>query len=232
MSKNIKKLNFSINKKVFVPTGTSQVLIKAAKKVIKHKKKNLDLGCGSGIVGITLAKHLNLKSKIFFSDISKHACKNTIQNCKKNKINYNVKIGSTLDPWKNYKFDFIISDVAAITEKISNITPWYKDCINNSGDDGTRHIIKIIKNVKKYLNDNGTFLFPIISLSNELRILKTLKREFKYSKKIKSQSWPMPQKLSTNLKLLYNLKKKGAINFENKLGMLTFRTDIYIAKNK
>ena len=39
MSKNIKKLNFSINKKVFVPTGTSQVLIKAAKKVIKHKKK-------------------------------------------------------------------------------------------------------------------------------------------------------------------------------------------------
>ena len=80
MSKNIKKLNFSINKKVFVPTGTSQVLIKAAKKVIKHKKKILDLGCGSGIVGITLAKHLNLKSKIFFSDISKHACKNTIQN--------------------------------------------------------------------------------------------------------------------------------------------------------
>jgi len=67
MSKNIKKLNFSINKKVFVPTGTSQVLIKAAKKVIKHKKKNLDLGCGSGIVGITLAQTLKSKIKnIFF----------------------------------------------------------------------------------------------------------------------------------------------------------------------
>lgn len=42
----------------------------------------------------------------------------------------------------------------------------------------------------------------------------------------------MPHKLSSNLKLLYNLKKKGVINFENKLGMLTFKTNIYIAKNK
>ena len=42
----------------------------------------------------------------------------------------------------------------------------------------------------------------------------------------------MPQKLSNNLKLLYNLKKKGVINFENKLGMLTFTTDIYIAEIK
>ena len=40
MSKNIKKLNLSINKKVFVPTGTSQILIEAIKKVIKPKKKN------------------------------------------------------------------------------------------------------------------------------------------------------------------------------------------------
>ncbi len=232
MSKKIKKLNLLINKKVFVPTGTSQVLIEAARKIIKPKKKILDLGCGSGVVGITLAKYFKLKSKIYFSDISSHACRNTIQNCKKYKINFDVKKGSTLDPWKGYKFDYIISDVAAITEKISKISPWYKNCINNSGNDGTKHIIKIIKNIKKNLHHNGSFLFPIISLSNELKILKILKKKFKYFKKIKSQSWPMPQKLSTNLKLLYNLKKKGVINFENKLGMLTFRTDIYIAKNK
>jgi methylase of polypeptide subunit release factors len=232
MTKNIKKLNLIVNKKVFIPTGTSTILIDATKKVIKQNKKILDLGCGSGVVGITLAKDLKLKSKIYFSDISKYACKNTMLNCKRFKIKHEVKIGSTLDPWKGYKFDYIISDVAALTEKISKVSPWYKDCINNSGDDGTRHIISIIRNVKNYLNDNGIFLFPIISLSNELKILKVLKKKFKYYKKIKSQRWPMPHKLSSNLKLLYNLKKKGVINFENKLGMLTFKTDIYIAKNK
>ena len=81
-----------------------------------------------------------------------------------------------MDPWKGYKFDYIISDVAALSEKISKVSPWYKDCINNSGDDGTRHIISTIKNVKNYLNDKGIFLFPIISLSKELKILKILKK--------------------------------------------------------
>ena len=50
------KSNFLIQNKVFVPTGTSELLIEATEKVIKKKKKILDLGCGSGIVGISIAK--------------------------------------------------------------------------------------------------------------------------------------------------------------------------------
>ncbi len=228
------KLNtgkFKVNKNVFIPTGTSQLLIDSASKIISSKKKILDLGCGSGIVGISLAKKLNIKSKIFFSDISKNACKNTKENCKKFNVKYEIKKGSILEPWKNYKFDYIVSDVAAISEEVSNISPWYKNCINNSGKDGTDHIVKLIKCVKENLNTNGKFLFPIISLSNEKKILYTLKKNFKNFKKVKSQIWPMPQSMSNKIKLLNKLKKKRMIIFEKKFGMLTFKTDIYCAKN-
>ena len=69
-------------------------------------------------------------------------------------------------------FDFIVSDVAAVAEEVSNISPWYKGCITICYD-GTKHIINIISNTKKYLNKNGKFIFPIISLSDEKKILKS-----------------------------------------------------------
>ena len=144
------KSNFLIKSKVFVPTGTSELLIEASKKIIKKRKKILDLGCGSGIVGISIAKILKTKEKIFFSDISKEACLNTKINCKKMKINFEIKKGSLLSPWDGQNFDYIVSDVAAVAEDVSKISPWYKDCINDSGYDGTKHIIKIISNSKKY----------------------------------------------------------------------------------
>ena len=37
----MKDLDIRINKKVFIPTGTSEILIEAAKKIIKPKKKNI-----------------------------------------------------------------------------------------------------------------------------------------------------------------------------------------------
>ena len=230
LKKKHKELNILVNDNVFKPTGTSQLLIRVAKKKINPKKKVLDLGCGSGIIGITLAKQLNIKSKIYFSDISESACKNTLQNCKKFKIKNEIKKGSILNPWFNYKFDYIISDVAAIAEEVSKISPWYKNSINNSGKDGTNHIIEIIKQVKNHLYTNGLFLFPIISLSNEKKILKQLKKTFKYYRKIDSQVWPIPPQMSKKQKLLKKLKQKKFINYENKLGMLTFKTDIYIAR--
>ena len=112
-----KNLNIVVNRNVFNPTGTSDLLIDVAQKIVKSKKQILDLGCGSGVIGISLAKKLNLKSKIYFSDISKHACKNTSQNCRRLNIKNEIKQGSIFDPWANYKFDLIISDVAAIAKK-------------------------------------------------------------------------------------------------------------------
>ena len=221
------KSNFLIKNKVFVPTGTSELLIDASKKIIKKKKKILDLGCGSGIVGISIAKILKTKDKIFFSDISKEACLNTKINCKKMKISCEIKQGSLLSPWNGQDFDYIVSDVAAVAEDVSKISPWYKKCINDSGYDGTKHIIKIISNSKKYLKKNGKFIFPIISLSNEKKIMEVCKKKFKKIKEIKNKIFPVPKSMLKNIKILNKLKKKGVISFQEKFGIIVFKTTIY-----
>ena len=229
MAKKIKKLDIVTNKSVFTPTGTSSLLIEASKKEIKSKGKILDLGCGSGIIGISLYKRNSTKKKIFFSDISLKACQNVKQNCKKLNVNHEVRHGSILKPWKNFKFDYIISDVAAIADEIAKISPWYKNCINNAGIDGSKNAVAFINSANKHLNKKGKIIFPIISLSNEKKIFSSLKKNFKKFKKIKSQVWPLPKMMYKKVKILEKLKKKRIIFYDNKFGILTFKTDIYCA---
>ena len=219
--------DFLIKKKVFIPTATSELLIEASKKIVKVKKKILDLGCGSGVVGISIGKSLKTKQKIFFSDISKEACKNAELNCNKMKINHEIRQGSLLSPWIGENFDYIISDVAAVAEDVSKMSPWYKNCVNNSGYDGTKHIINIISNAKNYLKKNGKFIFPIISLSNEKKILLACKQNFKKIKEVKNKVFPLPKSMATKILILNKLKKKGIISFDEKFGIIVFKTTVY-----
>ena len=224
--------NFKIDKKVFKPTGTSKLLLESSLKHIKKNHTILDLGCGSGVIGISIAKKLNLKSKVYFSDVSRFACKNTIKNCKKMNIDFDVREGSVFEPWKKMKFDVIVSDVAAVAEKVSKISPWYKNCINGSGPEGTKHIFKILNNAKFFLKKRGFLIIPVISLSNEKKIISKIKVKFKNYRKIHSQSWILPNSMAKKIKILERLKKRGSIFFEKKLGIITFKTKIYLMVNK
>ena len=232
MKNKLIKLKTLVNKNVFVPTGTSDLLIEASVKIIKPNKTILDLGCGNGIVGISISKIKNLKKKIYFSDVSSSACKNAKQNCNKFKINSEIKKGKIFDPWKNYKFDYIVSDVAAIADGVAKISPWYKNCVNDAGLDGTNNVVKFLNEAKFYLNKKAIILFPIISLSNEKKIISILKKNFSNIKLVNTKTWPMPKSMYKNINLLNKLKNKKIIYFESKYGILTFKTDIYYAQKK
>ena len=144
-----KNLIINHKKNTFIPTGTSELLIESVRKKLKLKGKVLDLGAGSGYVGLNLLNLFKDKFSLFASDIGKSSTQIIKLNAKINKKNIIVKTGSLFKPWKNHKFNFIINDVSGISEDIAKISPWFKNVSCKSGKDGTKLTIQIIKEVKK-----------------------------------------------------------------------------------
>ena len=69
-----KKIKLVTNSNVFKPTQTSKYLLDGIIKDYKFKKIiALDMGCGNGIIGITLLKIFANFKEFFFTDLSKHA---------------------------------------------------------------------------------------------------------------------------------------------------------------
>lgn len=232
---NLKKnkiITIDISKKVFYPTETTKLLISNIIKYIKNKKFDtfLDLGCGSGIISLSIIKTCSI-NKIFASDVSDAAIKSIKKNSKKiNNDKIEIKKGSLLMPWKNYKFDIIVNDVSGISSKIAKFSSWFNHVPCMSGIDGTRLTIKVIKKIKKYLNSKGLFFFPIISLSNEKKILDCLKSNKINYKLLEEKFIPAPIKMHENIDVLKRLKKKKLINFKEIYGRIIFSTKIYVAK--
>jgi len=218
------------SKKVFTPNATSDLLVTSTIKNIKKKSDILDLGCGTGFVGLTICKNSRFDNNYYFSDISSKAIALCKKNAKKNKIKIEAKIGEILEPWKNKKFDIIVESVSGIAKKVANVSPWYTNNIPcDCGEDGTLLVNKVLKASSNYLKKNGKIIFPIVSFSDKGKILKIAKKYFKKVKLITSKDWPLPKSMYSRSELLNQLKKKGIINFKTKYGLILYTSDIYIA---
>ncbi len=218
------------DKKVFTPNATTSLLVESTLKILKKKSDILDLGCGTGYVGLTVAKRIKFNNNYHFSDLSKKAINLCRKNAQKNNIKIFAKSGSMYEPWKGKKFDLIIESISAIAKKVADISPWYKNGIPcDCGEDGTELVNEVLKVTKKYLNKNGRLIFPIVTLSNKNKILKTARKNFKTVKLLISKDWPLPKSMYSKKKLLENLKKKGLISYKVKYGLILYSSEIYMA---
>jgi methylase of polypeptide subunit release factors len=221
-----KNIEVYLNKNIFSPNLTTLLLIKSLKKIIKKKGKMLELGCGSGIISNYFYKNKKIK-KIFASDISKTATECAIFNANKINAKHEIKKSNLFNSWKGYKFDIIVNDISAISDKLNSISGWYDYAPNNSGSDGVKFTIKVLKEFKKYAHKNGKLIIPIIGLSNKKKIISFMKKNSIKHKILLSQDWPLPKKFYSYKTTLLKLKRKNIIDFENKFGFLTTKTEIY-----
>ncbi|MCR8538778.1 MAG: methyltransferase [Prochlorococcus marinus CUG1439] len=227
-NENIKIL-LNTNDNVFAPTATSDFLISAVASSISKVDKLLDLGCGNGIVGISLSK-LNKANKIYCSDISNDAVKVAKLNIKLNNCEGEAIKSNIFSNWNGYKFDVIVDDISGISEEVAKLSDWFENVPCDAGIDGTSNIEKVLNRSRKFLNKNGKIFFPVISLSNTKKIIEIAENNFKDIKKISHNEWFLPEDLSRNFENLEKLKKEGYIDYCQKFGQLICWTDIYSAK--
>ena len=158
---------FLINENVLIPRFETEELVENTIKYINDYFKEpvdiLDLGCGSGVIGLTLEKKVSTKS-VDLVDISKKALEITKKNCDLLNSKANI-IESDFFNNVSKKYDIIISNPPYIKTKV--ITTLSAEVQNepklalDGGEDGFKFYRIIRENVEKYLNDVSYVLMEI-----------------------------------------------------------------------
>lgn len=164
---NFYGLKFIVNKNVLIPRFETEELVEQVveytKDLNKDKIKILDLGCGSGAIGLTL-KSILKDSEVTLVDISKEA----LEVAKLNANNLNLDVTFIESDWfsnvKLEKYDIIVSNPPYIRtdEEIEEIVKNNEPSLAlYGGVDGLDCYRKILANIKPYLNNKFLIAFEI-----------------------------------------------------------------------
>lgn len=216
---------------VFIPTATTNILIQSVKDTISSPANLLDLGCGTGIVGIALHLQGLIQIPLYASDLSESAVQCSRDNFKRYGCSAEVRSGSLFEPWLDQKFDVIVDDISGIARDIAVVSPWFQGIPCDTGNDGTDLIVEILRYAPQHLNEGGRFFFPVLSLSNVDKILQVAKENFAIVSRVGRQDWPLPAELKMHIPLLRKLNAEGSIKLEEKFGMILCYTEVYCASN-
>ena len=216
---------------VFTPNATTNLLIQAVKSRITKPANLLDLGCGTGVVGIALHLQGLINSPLCASDLSASAVLCSRENLKRYGCAAEVRGGSLFEPWQGKKFDVIVDDISGIAQGVADVSPWFQGVPCDTGKDGTDLVVEIIRNAPKHLNDGGSFFFPVLSLSNVDMLLQKARENFATVERVGRQDWPLPAELKVHMPLLRKLSAEGSIKLEEKFGMVLCYTEVYFAAN-
>ena len=163
---NFYGIEYRINHNVLIPRFETEELVEKTIEYITRNWKEpidmIDLGCGSGVIGLTLEKKVNTNS-IDLVDISKEALEVT----KLNKERLNSKanlIENDFLEGNTKKYDVIISNPPYIktNEEIDEIVKKNEPHVAlYAGEEGLDCYEKILKNIKNNMKEKCLIAFEI-----------------------------------------------------------------------
>ena len=191
---------FRVNPHVLIPRQDTETLVTEAAKTIQSTPREklsffeklkgrkewdvLDLCCGSGAVGISLAKICS-NVKVTATDISAEAVETAEANAEDLRVKVRFLTGDMFEPVKGRKFDMIVSNPPYIrTNMISILQEEVKDHepLNalDGGRDGLDFYRTIVEKAADFLKPEG-FLLVEIGHDQGEDLRKMLKDSGKYS---------------------------------------------------
>ena len=168
---------FKVNPHVLIPRADTEILIeKALSKINAHDLYEiLDLGCGTGIIGITIALERPL-SNVTLIDQSEHAIQNTKENQTLHQVtNVMIQKSDWFSALDQTRFDVILSNPPYLEDNDPHLSQGLEDEPLDalvSGPTGIEAIHYIIENAKNRIKPSG-WLF-IEHGFNQAIILKDL----------------------------------------------------------
>lgn len=161
-------MDFYVDEAVLIPRADTEVLVDAAiKRIGESGAKVIEIGTGSGIIAVSVAKHCK-NARITATDISREALLTAKKNAALNNADINFRLGDVYSALEaaDYPADYIISNPPYIeTAVIETLETSVKDYepyrALDGGTDGLYFYRSIIGGAGKYLSPGGAVLFEI-----------------------------------------------------------------------
>ncbi|MCM1533087.1 MAG: peptide chain release factor N(5)-glutamine methyltransferase [Corallococcus sp.] len=154
---------FEIDKSVLIPRPETELVTEQVIKRVNKKSVVLDLCCGSGVIGITVAKETG--ATVVLSDVSKDAVKVAKRNAKRNKAKVDFIVS---DMFKNMygKCNVIVCNppyietdvIETLDDSVKNYEP---RLALDGGSDGLDFYRILEKEARKHLTKKGLLILEI-----------------------------------------------------------------------
>lgn len=172
-SVNFYGLKFKVNENVLIPRFETEELVENIKNYLEKKNitnpKILDLGCGSGVIGLTL-KNFFKDADVTLVDISEEALEVARDNAKSLDLDINFIKSDWFQNVALDKYDVIVSNPPYIKtdEEIEEIVRDNEPHLALYGGlDGLDCYRSILKDINNYLKDDYLIAFEIGYLEGE-----------------------------------------------------------------
>lgn len=181
-------ISFFVSPHVLIPRPETESLVSGVLKWVKAKNlsagKILDLGTGSGCIGLSLARELGTNFNVLGLDISKEALKVADTNMKKLGLNnFRCEMGDILKPFLgSERFDIIVSnppyipssEIPKLQEDIRNFEP--KTALDG-GSRGLDFYGSIFSNWRTRLNSTGLIAVETLGPAQQAEMKSSLRIE-------------------------------------------------------
>ena len=164
-------LRFIVDEGVLIPRPETELLVSNAIDFLTAQTSRptlqcLDLCCGSGCIGITIASNV-VETEVTISDISDEALAIAEKNIEKHELSERVKLcKSDLFEDLDGGYDLIISNPPYISDiefaKVAkNVADFEPHLALKAADDGLEFYKKILEKADNYLADDGAIMVEI-----------------------------------------------------------------------
>ncbi len=173
-----KQTYFKVNQHTLIPRIETEQIVDLSTSHLRELRLNpisiLDLGCGSGVIGITLAKYLlentTASTHLTLADISPQALdvakENSSTHLKSPHLKLFLQQSNLFDQIPSQKFHVIVANLPYIpSNNISKLDPSVKNYeplqALDGGETGTELINKALSKIPQYLHPQGIAIFEI-----------------------------------------------------------------------
>ncbi len=211
-----------VNSQIFPPSPHGSFFAENIK--INKGDKVIDVGSGSGILGILSAK---LGGAVCATDSDKDAVEITLKNAQKNKVEINAKIGEYFEPFEGEKFDVIIANLPQeiVHESYQKSIGDKLNKTISGGRDGNEQLLKMLDIAKNHMHEKSRLYIIVNTVTDYATTIKKIVSEYS-AKLLNFSSEPTKEFVADNIDWYLKLNEQGKIKIINNNGV--WRADEYL----